>query len=189
MPGIEEQIDNTIRYVKILCFQWSVTMFNWVTDSWDASCEWCVKSVRAIEYAHKEDIYVFLSNNTHPVSVKGDWSGLRDNSFVYSLKNKRFTRHNRIQPLNNHRFDIVSLNLDCNGSSIDISSLFHEVSWKDQAVPSLFEMVLLTMMINNKSHSIQEIEKWHLDVMDSDANTHRISLQSEVARRPFTGWS
>jgi hypothetical protein len=189
MPGIEDQIDNTIRYVKLLCFQWGLYMFNWVTDSWDSSCEWCVKSIRAIEHAHKEDVFVFLTRNTHPISVKGDWSGLRDNALVFSREKKRFIRYNRIQPPNNHRFDIVSLNIDCSGSSIDISSLFHEVGWKDQAMPSLFEMVLLTMIIDNKSYSIQDIEKWHLDVMDSDANTHRISLRSEVAQRPFTGWS
>ncbi len=189
MPGIEEQIDNTIRYVKMLCFQWGLFMFNWVTDSWDTGCEWCIKSIRAIEHAHKENVYVFLSRNTHPISVKEDWSGLRDNAFVYSQDQKRFTRYNRIQPPNNHRFDIVSVSLDTNESSTDISPLFHEVGWKDQAAPSILEMVLLVLLQSNKSYSLQEIEEWHLEVMDSDANTHRISLKGEMAKRPFAGWS
>jgi hypothetical protein len=189
MPGLDEQIDNTIRYIKMLCLQWGLCMFNWVTDSWDTGCEWCVKSIRAIEHAHKENVYVFLSRNTHPISVKGDWSGLRDNQLVYNTVTKRFTRFNRIQLPANHRFDIVSVSLDASGSSIDISPFFHEVGWKDMAAPSLLEMVLLTMLDSNKSYSIQDLEEMYVEVMDSDANTHRIPLRGEIAHRPFAGWS
>jgi hypothetical protein len=189
MPGIEEQIDNTIRYIKMLCFQCGLCMFNWVTDSYYATYKWCVKSVRAIEDAHKEDVYIFLTRNTHPISVKGDWSGLRDNAFVYNIKTKRFIRHNRIQTHLNNRFDIVSVELHSNENHIDISPLFHEVGWKEMAAPSAFEMVLLWSIIENKSYSIQDIEEMNIEVMDSDANTHTISLRGEISHRPFTGWT
>ncbi len=186
---MDQKIDEFLRWGRMVCFQWGLFLFNWVTDSWDAGCEWCVKSIRAIEHAHKEDLYVFLSRNTHPVCVKGDWGGLRDNALVYSATTKRFTRQNRVQTSNNHRFDIVSLTLENNGTSYDIAPLFHDVSWKDQANPSLTEMVLLWSMIAKQSFTVQEISEMRIQVMDSDANEHTIRLDGEIDNRPFTGWT
>jgi hypothetical protein len=187
---MDQQIDNFLRWTKMFCLQWGLFLFNYVTNTWDAGCEWCVRSLRAIEHAHKEDMYIFLSRNTHPVHVKGDWAGLRDNSFVFSTETNRFTRQNRIQPQQNHRFDVVTVGLDTNGGEMfDLSPLFMDVSWKDQAAPSPYEMVLLWAIMSNKSYSLQELDSFHLTVMDSDANDHRLSLQNEIVRRPFTGWT
>jgi hypothetical protein len=189
MPGLDEQIDRFLRWGRMVCFQWGLFFFNYITNTWDSGCEWCVKSIRAIEHAHKEDVYVFLSRNTHPVCVKGDWGGLRDNTLVFSPTNNRFTRENRIQTPTNNRFDVVTVSLVGQEKMYDLSSLFHDVSWKDQANPSLTEMVLLWSMLAKQSFTIQEIGEMKIHVMDSDANDHSIQLHDELANRPFTGWS
>ena len=192
MPDIDGAIDNCMQGCMRRMLPFLLIAFNWITDKWDTTCKWSVKTFRAIEHAHKDDIWIFLDANHRPYHAKYDWKGIPDNGLVFYPESKSFLLHNRIIPTPSiRRFDLVSAELSSsnNTEKIDCSSLFHEVSWKGLAAPSLVEMIhIFGIYVKGRPFTTQEINSMTLHVMDSEAEDFDIPLASESARVRFDGW-
>ncbi len=190
MPGLDEMLDDcTQRCIRRLIPFFLVT-WNWITDQWDNACEWGVKTLRAIEHAHKDDVWIFFDQNHRPYHAKEDWPGIPDNGLVFYPETNTFLLHNRIIPTPGvRRFDLVSAEISLEGERIDCSSFFHSVSWKGLAAPSLVEMIhLFGVCVKRKPYTTQQINAMTLHVMDSDAEEYEIPLCDESARVRFDGW-
>jgi hypothetical protein len=189
MSCLDERIERKIRYYTGVMIQWSLITWNLLTNTWDSGCEFSVKIIKALEHAHKANQCIFLDSNTLPYCVKGDWSETPDNTLVYNMENKTFLLHNRTIPNpGKKRFNIVTAELITNDARIDLTEFFNEVSWKGLAAPSLLEMIILYGFHQNHPVSVHTIKGWSIEVMDSDANEHKIYLHSDIASRRFSGW-
>ena len=110
---------------------------------------------------------------------------------MLSPTQKLLLLHNRIIPTPQvQRFQIVSAELQVEAGQplTDISELFHSVTWKGLAAPSLFEIIVLEGILKNRPYTLRQIQGMTLHIMDDNADTHVIPLSSEIATRRFTGW-
>lgn len=190
---MDQEIDRFLNTCKIWTIQWCLISWNYITNWWDAGCEYGVRMFRALEAAHHDDIWVFYDPNTIPYCVKAyQTSIVPDNSLTYAPDQKLFLLHNRILPtLEQHRFHLVTAELQVSTGEphIDISELFHSVLWKGLAAPSLVEMVILYGVLENRPFTLRQIAEMHLHIMDDNADMHDIALSSIIATRRFTGWT
>lgn len=189
---MDDRIDDCMngcmrRMIPFLLIAW-----NWITDQWNDTCKWGMKTLHAIEHAHKDNVWIFFDANHRPYHAKEKWPGIPDNGLVYYPESKMFLLHNRIIPSPGvRRFDIVSAELSINSSSerIDCSYFFLEMGWKGLAVPSLVEMIHLFGCVKGRPYTNEQITNFTLHVMDAEGDNYDISLESTIARRRFTGWS
>jgi hypothetical protein len=89
--------------------------------------------------------------------------------------------------------DVVTAELlDANGLVFhDLSSFFYAVSWVSSASasPSVLELVLVFALENQFYLPLSTLEKFTVRILDSNCETHEISLTSDEARVPFTGFA
>ncbi len=190
---MDESIDQCMNGCMRRILPYCLMAWNWITDKWDEGCEWGVRTLRAIEHAHKDDVWIFFDANHRPYHAKHDWPGIPDNGLVFFPETKSFLLHNRIIPTPGvRRFDLVSAELSTPDSSlrIDCSSFFHEVSWRGLAVPSLVEMIhLYGVCVKGKPFTNEQINQMTLHIMDENADNFDIPLNSSSARQRHVSWS
>jgi hypothetical protein len=190
---MEDRIDACINGCMRRMLPFLLIAWNWITDRWNDTHEWGVKTLHAIEHAHKDDVWIFFDANHRPYHAKHDWPGIPNNGLVYYPESKIFLLHNRIIPTPGiRRFDIVSavLSAGSNSERIECTSFFLEVGWKGLAAPSLVEMIhLFGVCVKGKPYTNEQINSFTLHVMDSEGDDYDIPLESTTAQRRFTGWS
>ena len=190
---MDDKIDRCMNGCMRRILPYCLIAWNWMTDTWENMCKMGVKTLRAIEHAQKDDIWIFFDANQMPYHAKHDWPGIPDNGLVFYSETKSFLLHNRIIPTPGiHRFDIVSAELSTQDSSsrIDCTSFFLEVSWRGLAAPSLVEMIhLFGTCVKGNPYSSEQINQLTLHIMDSDGEFFDIPLNSVSASQRFTGWT
>ncbi len=193
MPGIDESIDTCINGCMRRMLPFLLITWNWITDAWNDTCEWGVRTLRAIEHAHKNDVWIFFDANHRPYHAKEDWPGISDNALVFYPESNTFLLHNRIIPTpRTKRFDLVTAELSTGNSSerIDCSSFFHQVGWKGLAAPSLVEMIhLFGVCVKGKPYTNEEINNFMLHITDSEGDDFDIPLNCPSARQRFDKWT
>lgn len=184
---MDRQIDQWTTWI----IQWSLIQWNWITEVWDASLEYSAKLLQSLEHAHKRDIWIFINENELPYCVKEgfDFPVPSDSLFYYPDTNS-FTLNNRLQAARSQRFDVVAVSLvEPGGTEHDLTSFFHSITWKDHGAPSLWEVVELYFLHQKQPISHNFKESCRLEILDSDAEEHRIPLNSSICRRRFSGWT
>ncbi len=165
--------------------QWSLILWHWTTDTWDRGYEWGIKTLRAIENAHKENTWVFMDRNYTPLLIKDiQIQEHYNNKLVFNESTNTLLLHNRLADNTYQSFDCVDVRV----GQENITSFFMNLRWKQGAAPSLIECILLYGILSHYPLSREEISTKLLTVLDSDANEHEILLGSEVAKRRFVGW-
>ena len=170
---------------------WSLIAWNRITEWWDSACEFLVKSIRALEHAHKRDYYMFIDRNQFPIHVKEDeLDDFAIPPYVFCEETSLFSIYNHPYEDNvRNVFHVVSVELIEVNRIRDISSFFHRLSWKGLFAPSLFEVVLLYQKLNKEYLKRDRILEKKLRVMDDNGDIHMIPLSSPIAKRVFTGWT
>ena len=186
MPGIDERIEVWLYILWGNLVQWGLITWHWITDTWDRGCEAAIKTLRAIEHAHKEDIYIFIDRNSQPLVLKED--SLNDsysNMLIFNPSSNTFLLHNRLTDSSiRNSFDCV----DVSFNSKNLTEFFMNLRWNQAAAPSLLECVILYGILYNEPMSRTFIQAKTLVVLDSNVNEHRIQLDSELAKNRFASW-
>jgi hypothetical protein len=183
--GIDEDISIWLRYIWGFMVKWSLITWHFTTDTWDKGYEWSMKTLGAIENAHKEDVWVFIDRNSIPLLLKdADVNEHYNNYLLFYPKSNTFLLHNRLTENRATSFDCVDVSYDTN----NLTSFFMDLRWKQGAAPSLFECVMMYWILNKAPLRKGEINTIELIVLDSDASEHRITLGSEDGRRRFASW-
>jgi hypothetical protein len=183
--GIDEDISIWLRYIWGFMVQWSLIAWHFTTDTWDKGCEWSIKTIRGIQEAHQEDVWVFIDRNSTPLLLKDkDVTEHYNNSLLFYPKSNTFLLHNRLTDNRSSSFDCVDVSYNSN----NLTSFFMNLRWKQGAAPSLVECVMLFWILNKAPLPRSEINTIQLVVLDSDAAEHTINLGSEQGKRRFTAW-
>ena len=188
--GIDERIDRCFRSCARSVLPWFLIFYNYVTDIFDRFCIWGSNTLRAIEHAHKDDIWIFFDQNNRPYYAKNDWPGIPDNSLTFNPKTNIFLLHNRIIPIPGvHRFDMITADLVINGKTCDCSSFFLEVGWKGLAAPSLVEMIHLYGILKlGMPYTTEQINSMTLHITDTDGDDYDIPLNCSSAQQRHSTW-
>ncbi len=182
--SIDESIDRCFRSWTRSILPWLLACFHYITEKWDEVSKWSVKTRKAIEYAHKDDVWIFFDANHRPYHAKSDWPGIPDNALVFNPKTNLFLLHNRLIPSPRiNRFDFITAEIKLNEKMIDCSDFFLEIGWKGLAIPSLVEMVhLYSIQKLEKPFTVEQINVIVLHVTDIEGDTFEIPLNSSFAK-------
>jgi hypothetical protein len=165
--------------------QWALIAFHWISEAGAKGYDLCMKSFIGLQQAHQEDVWVFMDSNTNPWAIKGEWQGESDK--VYTPETHTFMRSNQRQEGRLHQFHFVTAELVKGDSLEDCTEIFHEINWSTGANPSLLEVVLLHGLHKGKPYSVNKLKEYTLRIMDDNADTHDLLLDSEVCTRAFRG--
>jgi hypothetical protein len=192
MAGIDESIDTWLRYIWGFFVQWSLISWHYATDTWDRGCEWGVKTLRAVEHAHKENVWVFLDRDAMPLLRKEDeLTDHYDNKLVFYPNSSTFLLHNRLTENRFHSFDCVDVSLRkiSNNKIENITEFFMNIKWKSGANPTLAECIKIYGILHNTPFTNIGIADYCLIVIDSNGDEHQIQLGSDLAHIRFSGWT
>lgn len=150
-------------------------------------------TARAVIHAHMPSSWVFLGRNGYPLMLKeGDISHETLASLLtYNPTTRSFCPTGPRD--SKTRLDVVTAELvDASGIVFhDLSSFFYAVSWVPTAaagIPSILELVLVFALENQFYLPLSTLETFTVRILDSNCETHTISLASDEAREPFTGF-
>jgi hypothetical protein len=169
--------------------QWSLIGFHYLTETVQRGYELLTKTVKGIQDAHSDEVWIFLDPNCIPYCIKGtEWKG--KTTSVYYPATHAFYRHTgEVFEGRMRQFDVVIAEIvKEDGSKKCCSELFHNVSWAPGATPSLFEMLLLDGLHSDRPYTTDEIYKWKLSIMDSNGDEYEIKMDSEKVMEAFTRW-
>ncbi len=172
-------------------FHWATVSINFFCDLYDSLTHW-IKQIRlALAQAQARDKWILLNQNSLPYCVKEDYDtssyGLRTR--IFYPDSRTFLLHS-LEGTERNRFDIVDAVLEKEGEdSVNITEFMMSILWTSpMASPSLFEVVLLSNLLTQTSEPVSKMDRWKLVIMDSDANTHTINLDSGRAKQRFVAW-
>lgn len=180
-------------------YKWVLTntliLFNVLVKVIEEGTVFSMNAVKAVKNSYIPDIYIFRERNSVPwVVKKGSVYMCVGCALEYSLSDKMFYPESTSQEAGAaaRMDDIVMAELvDLSGAGIcDMSEFFHAVRWSGgDCSPSLYEMVLVNLLTNNKIVSDEVLSKYVLNVITIDNPSLTVQLSSEAAKKPFLGWN
>jgi len=145
------------------------------------------KTVRGILDAHTPSSWIFLERNTYPMILKID-TCIFMNELMYDPELHKIILVGMNDTTRN-TLDVVTAEVYHNNSlQFDMSSFFYNVGWTTSSQVSLFELVVIYTLENEKYIPVHILKKYSITILDSDGNTHTISLGSTIALDPIEKW-
>lgn len=180
-------------------YTWLLTqclvVFNLLVKATEQISAVSVRALKAVQNSYIPDIYIFRERNSVPwVVKKGSVYRSIGCALEYSVLNTMFYPHEgEEQAATSKMDDIVMAELvDLSGVGIcDMSEFFHAVRWSASAeeAPSLYEMVLVNLLADNKIISDEVLSAYVLNVITIDNPSLSVPLSSDAAKKPFLGWN
>ena len=158
-----------------------------LVNTYDYVCKFLETTLQGIRDAHSESTWIFSSPNTYPISVKDSWD-VNDLSScrVYYPATHKFSNVSDSKSY----ADIITIRLLGENFTHDLSAFLYLVNWPaNMAVPpSVYELVLLSLMTEKIYVPYEKLDTYSLDVMTYDGSQLTIQLSSEFVKKPFRGW-
>ena len=183
-------------------YKWLLTntlvLFNVLMKIADQVGVFTGNAVKAIQNSYIPDMYIFRERNSIPwVVKKGSVYTSIGCALEYSVNEKMFYAVSSSESAPAKMDDIVMAELvDSSGSGVcDMSEFFHSVRWScassasSEEAPSLYEMVLMNLLANNKIVCDKVLSSYVLNVITIDNPSLTLPLSSEAAKKPFLGWN
>ena len=197
MSSLDLQVGLFTQYISNRFIMAGLIFCNWVSAKYDYVKGFVVKAVDGAFDAHRTKKWVFAQRNTVPwVVLEGKYENLNKPVFplTYDPSSHTFTLDESDNSLTTRTHDhVVSAELVNDDSSlyIDISYIFHTVSWKGNysAAPSLYEVVMVECLSSGFAFTEESLSKLTLSVMTADAMIIRVPLSSANSKMPFTEWN
>jgi hypothetical protein len=146
--------------------------------------------------SYTPDLYMFGKRNSCPWAVKkGSIYTAIGIQLEFCLDNKLFYSQPNAPESHETLEDFVMGELvDSEGHGVcDMSDFLQNVKWSASSAeerPSLYEMVLVNMLLNNSMIVSKDVmDTYVLNVVTVDDPALSIPMSSSVALRPFQGWS
>ena len=146
--------------------------------------------------SYTPDLYMFVKRNSFPWAVKkGSIYTAIGIKLEFCPEEKLFYSQPNAPDAHEKLEDFVMGELvDSEGHGIcDMSDFLQNVKWSASSTedrPSLYEMVLVNMLLNNSMIVSKDVmDTYVLNVVTVDEPALSIPMSSSVAVRPFEGWS
>lgn len=171
--------------IQRFSIQWFLILFHWVTEYVENTINYLKVISNTLYDIHKEEKWIFLDPNSLPLKVRGEYTGY---SYARYIPDEyRFTNEN--DGGRPRRFHVVTAEIQKpDEATVDVTEIFHRVTWSPGAEPTLFEMVLLHGLHGKTPYSTRVLKDWKLVILDDNCDEHRIELKSELAMKKFRGW-
>jgi hypothetical protein len=158
-----------------------------LVNTYDYLSRFIQTTLQGIQDAHSESTWIFSSPNTYPLPVKDSWKGIDlSSSRVYYPATHKFSKLSDSKSY----ADIITVSLSGENFTHDLSAFLYLVNWPaDMEVPpSIYELVLLSLMAEKIYVPYEELDTYSLDIMKYDGYELTIRLSSEFVKKPFRGW-
>jgi len=197
MSSLDVQLSGFTQYVSNRFIMAGLIFWNWVSDKYNYVKGFLVKGLDGAIDAHRPRKWVFAQRNTVPwIVLEGKYENLNKPVFplTYYPCSRTFTLKEDDTGLMTRTHDnVVTAELVNDGfsTSIDISYMFHTVSWKGnyQVAPSLYEVVMVECLSSGFAFTEESLSKLTLSVMTADAMIIKVPLSSNMSKMPFSEWN
>jgi len=164
-----------------LCFH----AFLYISKVYDAASKVYETTKEAILNARAEVYWVISSPNTYPSVVNDLWYIEGDENRIFYPTTHKFYKTSDAKA----SLDIVIATVNGKTLSHNLSSFLYKVSWLESNPPSLYELVLLSLMSDKMYIPHSVLADCSLAILTSEADELIIPLNSELAKKPFRGWA
>ena len=154
-----------------------------------------IKIVSAVVESFIDDLWVFSDTNTIPLKAKESWSQLtfltaQPYMFFYPTERKFLNIRNSEIHTRGKMTDLITIELvTSNGVHLyEMTEFFNSLRWKEELVPSLYEMIIVYLMVNRLIFTKTVLEGCSINIQTIDHESKRIFLTDEIVKRPFSGW-
>jgi hypothetical protein len=193
---MDSTFDQWSSWIWTKTITYSLIGWHWLTAFYAMGTEFTRKTVRGILDAHSTKHWIFRERNECPWPInKGD----DENPVVqFTTLATWVPSHSRLYfkeggTHTNHSFhDVVLAELYNRDKSLqyDMSSFFHEFSWRSvEMSPSLYEVVLLYCLTNKLFFSKLQLSGFTLEVLTAEGETIYQRLDSTRSYSSFDGWA
>jgi hypothetical protein len=197
MSSLDIQLSGFTQYVSNRFIMAGLIFWNWVSDKYNYVKGFLMKGLDGAIDAHRSRKWVFAQRNTVPwIVLEGKYENLNKPVFplTYDPSSRTFTLKEDETGLMSRTHDhVVTAELINDGfsTSIDISYMFHTVSWKGDyhIAPSLYEVVMVECLSSGFAFTEESLSKLTLSVMTADAMIIKVPLSSNISKMPFSEWN
>lgn len=191
------QLEVWTAWIQTKVITYSLISWHWITWAWATTADFTLRTVRGIRDAHTPEHWIFRERNECPWPIK---EGEDENPVVQftnvatwvPARNRLYFREGITARQTNHSFnDVVTAELYNSDKSLqyDMSSFFHEFSWKSSGpAPSLYEVTILFCLSYNLFFSKSQLDGFTLEVLTADGDTIIQRFDSTRSLVNFDSW-
>lgn len=174
-------------WFKTVVIPYSLVAWHWITWTVSEGVEIAKKTVRGVVDAHTEDIWIFRDRNETPWPVK-EYESL--SKFVHWKPSENRLYFPDTDSKARVFGDVVIAEIYTEDTRYDLSSFFHNFSWKGEtSAPSLYEVILLYCLTNNLIMSKKDLGEFTLEILTTDVKILRKRLDSDILFEDCSCWS
>jgi hypothetical protein len=152
-------------------------------------CDKADIAIKAIKDSSIPDTLIFRKRNESPWLVKENAGHvIKGVRLCYSVTHNNFFDFSETSMEDNKMEDIILAEVvDESGNSVcDMSRFFHSMKWT--FAPSIYECVIVNMLLSKIVLSDKYLESCSLNVMTLTNPSLTIQLSSSFAKEPFVSW-
>ena len=168
----------------------SMILLNLIIGFIESVCDKVDVAVKAINDSSISDILIFRDRNEYPWLVKENaLPVLKSVHRHYSMNHKKF-----YETVGNSELlkmdDIIMAELvDASGVGVcDMSEFLHSVKWSSASPPSVYELVLVNILINGLCVSKEYLSTCVLNVTTLENPSLTINLSNPLVKDDFVSW-
>ena len=194
LPAIDDKFEAALEWTlqsldsfKNTLLIWGLIGINWAITGCEVVYNFTAKSCKGAIDIHREIFWVFTKRNSIPwplTEIKEDY----EYPLIYSPESNKFSRTLVSEGSSFSFDDIVFAEMKNSDSttSIDLTSIFHNVRWTVGFTPSLYEVALVYCLKNNLLKIVGHLEDFTVEIMNAEGKTLIFLLDSTNGRAPFT---
>jgi len=165
-------------------------LLNLIMGFIETVCDKVDIAVKAINNSSVSDILVFRDRNETPWMVKENALPVSKGCHLrYSMTDKKFYEVGGRELLKMDNIIMAEL-VDASGVGVcDMSEFLHSVKWESFSPPSVYELVLVNLLINGICLSKKFLSECFLNVTTLENPSLTIKLKNPLVRDDFVSWN
>lgn len=154
-------------------------------------CDKVDVAVKAIQDSSVADILIFRDRNQSPWLVKENaLPVLKGVHLHYSVTDKKFYEIVGNSDLLKMDDIIMAELVDASGEGVcDMSEFLHSVKWSSSSPPSVYELVLVNLLMNKMCFTKDYLSKCVLNVTTLENPSLTINLNNPLVKDNFLSWN
>jgi hypothetical protein len=169
-----------------------IVLLNVIMGFIEAVCDKVDVAVKAIRDSSVSDILIFIDRNEFPWLFKENaLPVLKGSNLLYSMNDKKFYL-NTYRPESFIKMDdiIMAELVDASGGGVcDMSELLHSVKWSSVFSPTVYELVLVNLLVNKICISTEFLSTCVLNVTTLENPFLEIKMSNPLVKNNFTSWT
>jgi hypothetical protein len=170
-----------------------IVLLNVIMGFIEAVCDKVDVAVKAIRDSSVSDILIFSNRNEFPWLFKENaLPVLKGSNLLYSMNDKKFYLNTQAGLLDFLKMDdiIMAELVDASGGGVcDMSELLHSVKWSSVSSPTVYELVLVNLLMNKICLSTEYLSTCVLNVTTLENPFLEIKMSDPLVKNNFTSWA